>query len=77
VVCDAHFTEDDTGGYAGFMLLKGLNDLTSVNRDFFFVFEIKGNSLFFKSLHFRSTYIAANVFGLCVLVGFGAQSFNL
>jgi hypothetical protein len=25
--CDAHFTADDPGGYAGFMLLKGSNDL--------------------------------------------------
>jgi len=24
---DAHFSADDPGGYTGFMLLKGLNDL--------------------------------------------------
>jgi hypothetical protein len=38
----------DPGGYAGFMLLKGLNDLTSVNFDFLMVFEIKGISLLSK-----------------------------
>jgi hypothetical protein len=38
------------------MLLKGLYDLKSVNRDFFMVFEIKGISLLLNCLHFRGTY---------------------
>ena len=47
--CDTHFTAVDPGGYTGFMLLKGLNDLTSVNRDFFMVFKIKEISLLSKA----------------------------
>ena len=35
--CDALFTADDPGVYTGFMLLEGLYEWTSVNRDFFMV----------------------------------------